>query len=187
MIPFPGLRRFRRACLPSLLLSLLLAFAMAPARADALDPIRQAHAAGHLDQALQELRALIRQRPGDPQYRLTEALILQQQHHDAQAIAVLEQLSLSYPELPEPHNNLAVLYAARGQTAQALEQLKMALHANPDYATARANLGDVYLQLAEQAYGKAADSAGDAAARAHARASLQELRKLDTPPLEIRR
>ena len=187
MIPFPGLRRFRRACLPSLLLSLLLACAMAPARADALDPIRQAQAAGHLDQALQELRALIRQRPGDPQYRLTEALILQQQHHDAQAIAVLEQLSLSYPELPEPHNNLAVLYAARGQTAQALEQLKMALHANPDYATARANLGDVYLQLAEQAYGKAADSAGDAAARAHARASLQELRKLDTPPLEIRR
>lgn len=184
MIPIPGLRRFRRACLLCLL---LLGCAGAQAQADALDPIRQAQAAGHLEQALRELRALIRQRPGDPQYRLTEALILQQQHHDGQAIEVLEQLSLSYPELPEPHNNLAVLYAARGQTARALEQLNMALRANPDYATARANLGDVYLQLAEQAYQKAADSAGDAAARAHALAALQGLRKLGTPPPEIHR
>jgi tetratricopeptide (TPR) repeat protein len=172
MTLIPGLCRLRRACT---LLALLLGCACSLARADDLDQVRQLQAAGHLEQALQAVRGLIRQRPGDPQYQLTEALILQQQHHDGQAIELLRALIRRYPELPEPYNNLAVLYAARGETARALQSLEMALRANPDYATARANLGDVYLQLAEQAYRRAAGSAGDAAARAHAQASLRRL------------
>ncbi len=180
----PGLRRFRRA---SVLMALLLGCACSLARADDLDQVRQLQAAGHLRQALQVLRGLIRRHPGDPQYQLTEALILQQQHHDAQAIELLRALIRRYPELPEPYNNLAVLYAARGETARALESLQMALRANPDYATARANLGDVYLQLAEQSYRQAAASAGDDAARAHARASLKRLQAgVDaTPPMPV--
>ena len=165
-----------------MLLALLLGSACAVAQADGLDQVRQWQAAGQLDRALNGVDALIRQRPDDPQYRLTQALILQQQHHDGQAIDVLEQLVLRFPELPEPHNNLAVLYAARGDTARALDQLQMALRTNPDYATARANLGDLYVQMAEQAYRQAADSAGDAAARSHALARLRALRGLEPSP-----
>ena len=184
MTLIPGLRRFRRACA---LTALLLGCACSLAHADALDQVRQLQAAGHLEQALQAVRGLIRERPADPQYQLTEALILQQQHHDGQAIDLLRSLIRRYPELPEPYNNLAVLYAARGETARALESLQMALRANPDYATARANLGDVYLQLAEQSYRQAAASAGDDAARAHARASLKRLQAgVDaTPPMPV--
>lgn len=144
------------------------------ARADDLAQVRALQAAGELAQALTQVRGLIAQRPGDPQYRLTEALILQQQRQDGQAMGVLQGLIAQYPELPEPYNNLAVLYAARGEYDLALRELRMALRANPDYATAASNLGDVYLQLARQAYGQALHG-GDAAAQQHARLALQRL------------
>jgi len=61
-----------------------------------------------------------------------------------------------FPELPEPYNNLAVLYASEGQLDSARAALEMALAAAPNYATALENLGDVYLQMAADAYQRAA-------------------------------
>lgn len=161
----------RRAWLPAL----LCALACVSARADELARVRSLQAAGQLDQALRDVRNLIEHRPNDPQYRLTEARILQQQHQDQQAIDVLSRLTEKYPELPEPYNNLAVLYAAQGRYELARQELQMALRANPAYATASANLGDVYRQLACRAYRQALQGDGDAAAQAHARGSLQAL------------
>ncbi|MDE2121090.1 MAG: tetratricopeptide repeat protein [Betaproteobacteria bacterium] len=160
--------------LASWLLACLLAGLSMTARADDLAQVRALQAAGKLPQALTQVRDLIAQRPGDPQYRLTEALILQQQRHDEQAMDVLQGLIAQYPELPEPYNNLAVLYAARGEYDLALRELRMALRTNPDYATAASNLGDVYLQLARQAYGQALHGT-DASAQQHARLALQRL------------
>jgi tetratricopeptide (TPR) repeat protein len=57
--------------------------------------------------------------------------------------------------LPEPYNNLAVLYASQGQYDNARAALEMAIRTNPSYATAHENLGDVYAKLASQAYSKA--------------------------------
>lgn len=177
-MPAPSVPRPLRLC--ACLLAGLLAGANLAARADDLASVRQLQAAGQSRQALSEVRSLIQQRPADPQYRLTEALILQQLHEDHQAIEVLRALVARYPELPEPHNNLAVLYAARGEYALALEQLHMALRANPAYATASSNLGDLYLQLARQAYAQALRD-GDAAAQQHARTALQCLQSAQTP------
>jgi tetratricopeptide (TPR) repeat protein len=73
----------------------------------------------------------------------------------AEAIAVFTKLTEDYPELPEPYNNLAVLYAADGQYDKARAALEMAMRTNPTYATAHENLGDVYAKLASQAYDKA--------------------------------
>ena len=70
-------------------------------------------------------------------------------------IAVFTKLSEDYPELPEPYNNLAVLYASQGQYDKARAALEMAIRTNPSYATAHENLGDVYAKLASQAYSKA--------------------------------
>ena len=179
-MPAVALRRPLYRALPAL--ALLLCCAGAPAHADELDRVRQLQAAGQLEQALHEVRQLIGRRPNDPQYRVTEALILQQMHRDPQAIDVLHSLTVQYPELPEPHNNLAVLYAAQGDDLLALEQLHMALRTNPAYATAASNLGDVYLQLAADAYRKAVAGSGDAAAQAHARARLRLLQSLQHAP-----
>lgn len=178
-----GVRRFLRACLA---FAVALACLGTVARADELDAVRQLQAAGRPEQALQAVRALIARRPNDPQFILTEALLLQRLHRDQQAIDVLDDLIRRYPELPEPYNNLAVLYAARGDYAMALAQLRKALRANPDYATARANLGDVYVQLAEQAYREAAANSGDAAAQAHARAALSALLSRAAPGVPAR-
>ncbi len=192
-MPTSSLRRPLRAPLPLPLrralpaLALLLCCASLPTHADELGQVRQLQASGRLEQALHDVRQLIERRPKDPQYRVTEALILQQMHRDTQAIAVLHALTVEYPELPEPHNNLAVLYAAQGEDMLALEQLRMALRTNPAYATAASNLGDLYLRLAADAYRSALSGSGDPAAQAHARAQLHLLQPLQqvapkTPP-----
>ena len=60
-----------------------------------------------------------------------------------------------YPELAEPHNNLAALYAAAGDYGKARAELEEALRLNPLYAPAHENLGDVYALLAGQSYARA--------------------------------
>jgi tetratricopeptide (TPR) repeat protein len=73
----------------------------------------------------------------------------------AEAIAAFTQLTLDAPELPEPYNNLAVIYASQNQFDKARSALESAIRTNPSYATAQENLGDVYARLASQAYSKA--------------------------------
>ena len=64
-----------------------------------------------------------------------------------------------FPELPEPRNNLAVLYAQKGEYALARDELERAVQTAPDYAVAHENLGDVYARLAEAEYEKTVASA----------------------------
>ncbi len=71
------------------------------------------------------------------------------------AISTFTKLTEDYPELPEPYNNLAVLYAGQGQYDKARMALEMAIRTNPSYSTAHENIGDVYARLASQAYNKA--------------------------------
>ncbi len=54
------------------------------------------------------------------------------------------KLSEDYPELPEPYNNLAVLYAQQKQYDKARTALEMAIRTHPSYAIAYENLGDIY-------------------------------------------
>ena len=71
-----------------------------------------------------------------------------------EAIAIFENLRDDHPAMFEAHNNLAVLYAKLGRLNDARETLIAALELRPD-AVVYANLGDVYLQLAEKAYMRA--------------------------------
>jgi tetratricopeptide (TPR) repeat protein len=73
-----------------------------------------------------------------------------------EAIAHYRDMTVRFPELPEPWNNLAVLYVHQGQLDQAKDALTMALAANPDYAVAKANMGDVLVRLAQRSYQEAA-------------------------------
>jgi ketosteroid isomerase-like protein len=60
-----------------------------------------------------------------------------------------------FPNLPEPYNNLAVLYADQGQFDKARKALETAIKTHPSYATAHENLGDIYARMASEAYDKA--------------------------------
>ena len=74
----------------------------------------------------------------------------------ADAMATLRAIVADYPELPEPRDNLAVLYAAGGNYALAREELELAIAAAPDYAIAHENLGDVHTRLAVVHFERAA-------------------------------
>lgn len=109
----------------------------------------------NFDQALARADAFLASRPKDPQMRFLKGLILTEKGQLNDAIVVFTKLTEDFPELPEPYNNLAVLYAGRGEYEKARESLEMAIRTHPSYATAYENLGDVYAKLASQSYDKA--------------------------------
>jgi tetratricopeptide (TPR) repeat protein len=91
---------------------------------------------------------------------------------DNEAIDIYRNMTTLFPELPEPWNNLAALYVKQGKLDMARDALNMALASDPNYATARSNLGDVELLLARQSFQDAArlgiNDAGSKAAKAEA-------------------
>lgn len=130
----------------------------ATAHADTYSDVQRMVRNQQWSQAQQEASAHLKAHPGDPQMRLLLSQIQSGQGNREAAQATLQQLTRDYPELPEPHNNLAAMYAAQGRLDMALLSLKVAIATRPDYTLALENLGDVYLQLAQQAYAKAANS-----------------------------
>src|SRR6267154_6000360 len=147
------------------LLIFALVFCAFPLRADELQDIDALVKKGQHAKALERVNQYLAQKPRDPKGRFIKGLILAEQNKGAEAIEVFAALSRDYPELPEPYNNLAVLYAAQGQYEKARQQLEMSIRTHPSYATAYENLGDVYTKLASQAYDKALqfDSSNSAA------------------------
>ena len=111
--------------------------------------------AGKLAEALTKADQYLASKPRDPQMRFIKGVIQTEAGKPADAIATFTQITQDYPELPEPYNNLAVLYAGQSQFDKARAALEMAIRTNPSYATAHENLGDVYAKLASQAYSKA--------------------------------
>ena len=111
--------------------------------------------AGQTAEAMVKLDQLLALKPKDPQLRFLKGNLLSDSKRTAEAIAVFTLLNEDYPELPEPYNNLAVLYAGQGQYDKARAALEAAVRGNPNYGTAFENLGDVYVRLAAQAYGRA--------------------------------
>ena len=110
---------------------------------------------GKLGEALAKADQYLAGKPRDPQMRFIKGVIQTEAGKPVDAIATFNQITQDYPELPEPYNNLAVLYAGQSQYDKARAALEMAIRTNPSYATAHENLGDVYAKLASQAYSKA--------------------------------
>jgi Flp pilus assembly protein TadD len=147
--------------LPPIAALLLAAVALAAgAQVDAqvheLRETRTALRAGNASAALAAVDKHLAAKPQDADARFLRGVILTELARPDEAFQVFLVLTQDFPELPEPYNNLAVLYAARGDYERARTNLEMAIRTKPDYATAYENLGDVYAQLSVQAYEKAA-------------------------------
>jgi tetratricopeptide (TPR) repeat protein len=154
------LLRLRSGMCPSLnktfvVSGLLTALIVSPVYADDLADVTKAVRAGQYADALSKADAFLAKHPRDAQMRFLKGVILTEQGKSAEAIGVFTKLTEDYPELPEPYNNLAVLFAANGQFDKARIALDAAIRTNPAYATAYENLGDVHAKLASQAYDKA--------------------------------
>ncbi|SCX85245.1 Tetratricopeptide repeat-containing protein [Nitrosospira sp. Nl5] len=134
--------------------------------ADENEEVAKLYKQGNLAKALEQAETYLATKPKDAQMRFQKGLILTEQNKIAEAIKVFSSLSEDYPELPEPYNNLAVLYASQGQYDKAKVALESAIRTHPSYSTAHENLGDIYAKMASQAYGKALQlDKGNAAAQ----------------------
>jgi len=139
---------------PFLVLAALLG-AFGTARADDYAEVNTLLKQGQAAAALSKADAYIAGNPRDPQMRFLRGVILTEQGKRAEAIATFTQLTQDYPELPEPYNNLAALYAANSEFDKARAALETAIRLNPNYAAAHENLGDIHARLAAQSYNRA--------------------------------
>ena len=110
---------------------------------------------GSFEKALVLAEEQLAENPDEIQTLFLKGLILARMDRLKESEAVFIGLTEKHPELPEPYNNLAVVYAASGDYDKAEEALRMAINTHPSYATAHENLGDIYAKMASQAYNNA--------------------------------
>ena len=160
----------------------LAAFTSVPAHAqtsvavaDDTPQIDASIAAQNWSGALSELDARIAAHPHDAQAKFKRGSVLAHLNRDDDAILQFTELTQAYPELPEPYNNLAALYAKHGRYEEARTALETAIKANPGYGLAYENLGDLYLRLADQSYRRAQTLGQAGATTAQRIASIEKI------------
>jgi len=136
-------------------LAALLLFASFMVQADELNDISQLVNQGQHSQALDRLNGYLALHPNDVQGQFLKGVVLAETGKSADAVKLFSDITVKHPELPEPYNNLAVIYAEQGQYDKARRALELAIKTHPSYATAHENLGDVYARMATDAYDKA--------------------------------
>lgn len=150
-----------------------------PAVRDNTPEIDASIAQKNWEASLKQLDARIASNPRDAQAKFKRGTVLAHLNRDDDAIAAFTELTQLYPELPEPYNNLAALYAKHGRYAEARAALETATKVNPGYGLAYENLGDLYLRMADAAY-RRAQGLGKASATTNQR--LADIQKIVSPP-----
>lgn len=122
------------------------------AQADEYSDVNQLRKTNNLQTALGKAEAFLAGKPADPQMRFLKGLIQTESGKTSDAILTFTKLTEDYPDLPEPYNNLAVLYAELNRFDKAQAMLERAIRTHPSYAMAHENLGDIHARMADQAY-----------------------------------
>ncbi len=110
-------------------------------------------------EAIDQINQQLKKTPGNVQLRYVKARMQIEMRQWEAAKKTLVEITQQFPELPEPYNNLAALAANQGNWIEARDYLELALKLRPSYTVASANLGEVYIRLAAQAYDNAAKDA----------------------------
>jgi tetratricopeptide (TPR) repeat protein len=122
------------------------------ARADLASEVSGLLARGQAPQALAAAQKAAAADARDAQARFLVGVALMELSRDADALAHFTQMAQEYPELADPHNNIALLHARAGRLELARQALETALRNDPGHRVARANLGQVHVMLAVQAW-----------------------------------
>lgn len=170
--------RSTRICVAALLAFSSLFFSLTSQAANAsLTEAQTLLAQGQRTQALDKVERAIAADPKDRQARFLKGVILAELNKLDEAAGIFQKLTEEAPELPEPYNNLAVIYAQQKQFDKAKAALEMAIRTHPSYAVAHENLGDLYAKMARQAYDRALQIDSK---NTNAQAKLNLLRELNT-------
>jgi|TARA_B110000037_G_scaffold205913_1_gene251309 hypothetical protein len=105
--------------------------------------------------ALEKIKKRLRQTPDEPRLLFYKGVTEAKLNQIDNAIKTYNGLINKYPNLPEPYNNLAVIYAERQELDLAKDTLEKAIKTNSSYSVAHINLGDIYTQMATNAYNMA--------------------------------
>lgn len=139
------------ACAVALLGTLLTG----AAQAGVLEQAQADWLAGKREQAQQSVQNALLASPQDARLRFALAVMHMESGRPDAAEALLLDLTQDFPDLADPHNNLAVIRASRGDLEGAHRALLQALSLQPEHVQAQENLGDVLLRLSLQAYERA--------------------------------
>jgi hypothetical protein len=118
-------------------------------------------------EAAQTGERVLRQTPNHANTRFLTAYAYQMTGQTDEAIKLYEALIRDEPELPEPRNNLAMIYLEKGDYDHASELLVSAINTNISYAIAYANLSQVYKGIASEAYRRAISQSDEPAKYTH--------------------
>jgi Tfp pilus assembly protein PilF len=165
---------------PFALTCALLSFC-ALARADLYTDVDRLIQSGQWQNAREQAEARLKAAPTDPQMRLLLSRIQDAQGQPEAAMDTLQALTQNFPELPEPHNNLAALLVRQNRLSEAQAALEAAIQARPDYALALENLGDVHAALAAQAYARATAAAPTQPRAKNKQLAIEQLLKASSP------
>ena len=143
-----------------------LAALLSPAAGQCDDSFQRALALAseqRYSEAREVLDPLLEREPGHARARVLDGILEARSGHLDGAIEAFEAIRRDHPDMLEPYNNLAVIYAVQGRLEDARTTLLAILERRPD-AVVYANLGDVYTRLARRAYQRARelDPGGDA-------------------------
>jgi tetratricopeptide (TPR) repeat protein len=169
----------------SLLSLLLITLLASSAWADDFSEVAQLSREGKFIEALAKVEVYLSSRPKDAQMRLLKGLVQRDAGKPTDALMTFVRMTEDFPELPEPYNNLGVLYASQNQIDKARSAFEMAIRTNPTYSTAHENLGDVYAKLSSNAYNKALQLEGNNSALTPKLALIRQLVNPNTNPLKI--
>ena len=123
--------------------------------ATALEQAQTLIKSGKNEQALGMITSVLEKEPQHIEARFMQGILLTRLNRIEEAEQAFIRLTQDKPELPEPYNNLAVIYAAQGKFEEARHALTQAINTHPSYATAHENLGDIYAKMASRAYNQA--------------------------------
>jgi tetratricopeptide (TPR) repeat protein len=156
-----------------------------PLYAEDLKEIAAQSSQGQHSAAMERINNHIKAHPNDVQALFMRAVMLAEQNRKDDAIRAFTEITEKFPALPEPYNNLAVLFADQGQFDKAKKSLENAIKTHPSYATAHENLGDIYAKMATEAYGKALQLDNTNASAQNKLALIKDLFSATNKPLQM--
>ena len=147
--------------------------------ATSLKQLQQLIAEENFAAAAQNGELLLQRDASNTQARFLTAYAHQMNQNRDKAIALYRALVADNPSLPEPRNNLAMIYLAEGDYDRAIQLLVDALNTHPSYATAYDNLSQVYRGIASETYRRAVSESSEPAKYTH-NIRLSAITRLDS-------
>lgn len=131
--------------------------------------------------------ALLRDHPDHALTVFLTAYAHQMSGKEDRAIELYKQLIAQNQDLPEPRNNLAMIYLSQGDYDAASQLLVQAINTHSSYATAYENLNRIYKGIASEAYRRAVNESSEPAKYTHSieLAAITRLDSLGIDEIEI--